>query len=55
MVGFAGVCQVHRAEIMRHQGAWSDAIEAARRAGALAGADQHAAAAELSSRRRFIV
>jgi DNA-binding CsgD family transcriptional regulator len=32
MVAFAGVCQVHRAEIMQLQGAWPDAIEAARRA-----------------------
>jgi DNA-binding CsgD family transcriptional regulator len=32
MVAFAGVCQVHRAEIMQLRGAWPDAIEAARRA-----------------------
>jgi DNA-binding CsgD family transcriptional regulator/tetratricopeptide (TPR) repeat protein len=32
MVAFAGVCQVHRAEIMHLQGAWPEAIEEARRA-----------------------
>jgi DNA-binding CsgD family transcriptional regulator len=32
MVAFAGVCQVHRAEIMQLRGAWPDAIDAARRA-----------------------
>jgi DNA-binding CsgD family transcriptional regulator len=32
MLAFAGVCQVHRAEIMQIQGAWRGAIEAARRA-----------------------
>ena len=32
MVAFAGVCQVHRAEIMQLGGAWPDAIETARRA-----------------------
>jgi DNA-binding CsgD family transcriptional regulator len=32
MVAFAGVCQVHRAEIFQLQGAWPDAIEEARRA-----------------------
>jgi tetratricopeptide (TPR) repeat protein len=32
MVAFAGVYQVHRVEIMQLQGAWPDAIEAARRA-----------------------
>jgi hypothetical protein len=32
MVAFAGVCQVHRAEIMQLRGAWPEAIEEARRA-----------------------
>jgi DNA-binding CsgD family transcriptional regulator len=32
MVAFAGVCQVHRAEIMQLHGAWPDAIAAAQRA-----------------------
>jgi DNA-binding CsgD family transcriptional regulator len=32
MVAFAGVCQVHRAEIMQIQGAWPEAIDEARRA-----------------------
>jgi DNA-binding CsgD family transcriptional regulator len=32
MVAFAGVCQVHIAEIMQLQGAWPDSIDAARRA-----------------------
>jgi DNA-binding CsgD family transcriptional regulator len=32
MVAFTGTCMVHRAEIMQLHGAWSDAIEEARRA-----------------------
>ena len=32
IVAFTAVCQVHRAEILRHHGAWSDAIEEARHA-----------------------
>jgi DNA-binding CsgD family transcriptional regulator len=48
MVAFAGVCQVHRAEVMQMQGAWPQAIEAARRAHARAqGLDRRAAAAAL--------
>jgi DNA-binding CsgD family transcriptional regulator/tetratricopeptide (TPR) repeat protein len=46
MVAFAGVCQVHRAEIMQLGGAWQDAIEATRRACARAqGVDRRATAA----------
>jgi DNA-binding CsgD family transcriptional regulator len=46
MVAFAGVCQVHRAEIMQLEGAWPDAIDAARQACARAqGVDRRAAAA----------
>jgi DNA-binding CsgD family transcriptional regulator len=48
MVAFAGICQVHRAEIMQLQGAWPEAIDAARRAGVRAqGVDRRAAAAAL--------
>jgi len=51
MVAFAGVCQVHRAEIMQLHGAWLDAIEQARRAGALSeGVDRRASAAALYQR-----
>ncbi|HKE17103.1 MAG TPA: hypothetical protein VKB80_19650 [Kofleriaceae bacterium] len=32
MVAFVGVCRVHRAEIMQRSGAWSEALEEARRA-----------------------
>jgi DNA-binding CsgD family transcriptional regulator len=46
MVAFAGVCQVHRAEIMQLHGAWSDAIDEARRACTRSqGVDRWAAAA----------
>ncbi len=46
MVAFAGVCQVHRAEIMQLQGAWLDAIETARLACTrLQGIDRRATAA----------
>jgi DNA-binding CsgD family transcriptional regulator len=46
MVAFAGVCQVHRAEIMQFQGAWPDAIKEARLACARSqGVNQQAAAA----------
>ena len=46
MVAFAGVCQVHRAEIMQLRGTWPEAIEEARRAWLRSqGVDQRAAAA----------
>jgi hypothetical protein len=48
MVAFAGICQVHRAEIMQLLGTWPEAIDAARRACARAqGIDRRAAAAAL--------
>ncbi|MGH8613673.1 MAG: response regulator transcription factor [Gammaproteobacteria bacterium] len=47
MVAFAGVCQVHRAEIMQLQGAWLEAIQVAQRASerCLRAANRKAAAA----------
>ncbi|WP_247509527.1 tetratricopeptide repeat protein [Bradyrhizobium sp. 157] len=48
MVAFAGVCQVHRAEILQLRGAWPEAIEEARRACTRSqGFDRHAAAGAL--------
>ena len=55
MVPFAEVCQVHRAEIMQRQGAWPDAIEAARRACARSkGVSRQAAAGRSTCRVRSI-
>jgi DNA-binding CsgD family transcriptional regulator len=34
MVAHTGVCLVHRAEILQHQGAWNEALDEARRVGA---------------------
>ena len=46
MLAFTGVCRVHRAEIMQLHGAWSDALEEARRAGKRSqGTNQQAVAA----------
>jgi DNA-binding CsgD family transcriptional regulator len=48
MVAFAGICQVHRAEIMQLRGTWPEAIEQAQRARALSeGVDRRATAAAL--------
>jgi DNA-binding CsgD family transcriptional regulator len=48
MVAFAGVCRVHRAEIMQLRGAWRDAMDEARRAAARSqGVDWRATAAAL--------
>lgn len=51
MVAFAGVCRVHRAEILQLQGTWAEAMDEARRAYARAqGVDRRAAAAGLYQR-----
>jgi hypothetical protein len=48
MVAFAGVCRVHRAEIMQLRGAWQEAIEEAQRVRELAqGVSRQTAAAAL--------
>jgi ATP/maltotriose-dependent transcriptional regulator MalT len=41
MVSFSGRCRVHRAEIMRLKGAWSDALDEARRASRRAAEGNH--------------
>ena len=43
MVSFSGRCRVHRAEIMRLKGAWSDALDEARRASRRAAEGNHRA------------
>jgi DNA-binding CsgD family transcriptional regulator len=51
MVAFTGTCMVHRAEILQLHGAWSDALEEARRAGErCVEAENQATAAEAAYR-----